>query len=114
MSRAHTRNGPEEADDLKSKVSEVTDSVREVGSHLRDVGTHVRDAAKEQYENVRDAAKEQYENVRDRAAGYVDAGKHKAREVEEGVETYVQENPVHALLIAAGVGLLIGLLWRRR
>ena len=73
----HTRNGPEHAaEDLKSKVADVGDSLREVGSH------------------VRDAAKEQYENVRDRAAGYVDAGREKAREMEEGVESYVQENPI--------------------
>jgi ElaB/YqjD/DUF883 family membrane-anchored ribosome-binding protein len=93
----HTRNGPEHAaEDLKSKVSDVGDSLREVGSH------------------VRNAAQEQYENVRDRAAGYVEAGREKAREMEEGVESYVQENPIHAILIAAGIGMLIGLLWRRR
>ena len=103
MSRSNERNGPEEHDDLKSKVAGVGESVREVGGHLRD------------------AAVEQYENVRDRAAGYVQAGRDKAREVrdkarevEEGVESYVQENPIQAVLIAAGIGMLIGLLWRRR
>jgi ElaB/YqjD/DUF883 family membrane-anchored ribosome-binding protein len=103
MPRSNERNGPEEHEDLKSKVAGVSDSVREVGGHLRD------------------AAVEQYENVRDRAAGYVEAGRAKieagrakAREMEEGVESYVQENPIQAVLIAAGVGMLIGLLWRRR
>jgi ElaB/YqjD/DUF883 family membrane-anchored ribosome-binding protein len=110
MSRSNERNGPEEHDDLKSKVAGVGESVREVGSHVREVGGHLRDAAVEQYENVRD-----------RATGYVKAGREKVREVgdkaravEEGVESYVQENPIQAVLIAAGIGMLIGLLWRRR
>jgi ElaB/YqjD/DUF883 family membrane-anchored ribosome-binding protein len=93
----HTRNGGEgETDDLKSKAVQMGETLRDMGGH------------------VRDAAREQYEHVRDRAAGYVKAGRDKARELEEGVESYVQENPIHAVLIAAGIGLLIGLLWRRR
>jgi ElaB/YqjD/DUF883 family membrane-anchored ribosome-binding protein len=93
----HTRNGPEgQADDLKSKVADMGESLREMGGH------------------VRDAAREKYENVRDRASEYVEAGRKKVRDLEEGVETYVQENPIHAILIAAGIGMLIGLLWRRR
>jgi ElaB/YqjD/DUF883 family membrane-anchored ribosome-binding protein len=83
-------------DDLKSRAAQVGDTLRDVGSH------------------VRDAAREQFGNVRDRASEYVDAGRTKVREMEEGVESYVQENPIHAVLMAAGIGLLIGLLWRRR
>ena len=34
--------------------------------------------------------------------------------MEAGVEDYIKEQPIKALLIAAGVGLLVGLFWRRR
>ena len=100
MSRAHTHaeaNGPHSAtDDLKDKASKV-------GRDLRDtVGA------------VRDVAAEQYENVRDRAADYVKQGRERVEEWEEGLEGYVKDNPVRSLLIAAGAGLLLGLLWRRR
>jgi ElaB/YqjD/DUF883 family membrane-anchored ribosome-binding protein len=93
----HARNGGEDqTDDLKSKAAQMGETLRDMGGH------------------VRDAAREKYEHVRDRAAEYVEAGRNKARELEEGVESYVQENPIHAILIAAGIGMLIGLLWRRR
>jgi ElaB/YqjD/DUF883 family membrane-anchored ribosome-binding protein len=62
------------------------------GVGLHDIGGQIRDAVREQYQRGRD----------------------KARQWEEGVENYVQEKPLRSLLIAAGVGLLAGLLWRRR
>jgi ElaB/YqjD/DUF883 family membrane-anchored ribosome-binding protein len=98
MSRAHHEaNGPHTAtDDLKEKASRV-------GKDLRDtVGA------------VRDVAGEQYENVRQRAADYVQQGRERVEEWEEGLEGYIKDNPMRALLIAAGAGLLLGLLWRRR
>jgi ElaB/YqjD/DUF883 family membrane-anchored ribosome-binding protein len=34
-------------------------------------------------------------------------------EYQENLESYVREQPVKAVLIAAGIGLLVGFLWRR-
>jgi ElaB/YqjD/DUF883 family membrane-anchored ribosome-binding protein len=34
-------------------------------------------------------------------------------EMEQSLEQYVQEKPIQALLMAAGVGLLLGILWKR-
>jgi ElaB/YqjD/DUF883 family membrane-anchored ribosome-binding protein len=34
--------------------------------------------------------------------------------LEEGVEGYIKEKPDQCPLIAAGIGLLVGLMWRRR
>jgi ElaB/YqjD/DUF883 family membrane-anchored ribosome-binding protein len=34
-------------------------------------------------------------------------------EMEQNLEQYVQEKPIQALLMAAGVGLLLGILWKR-
>ena len=98
MSRAQAEaNGPHSAtDDLKEKAGRV-------GKDLRDtVGA------------VRDVASEQYENVRQRAADYVQQGRERVEEWEEGLEGYIKDNPIRALMIAAGAGLLLGLLWRRR
>jgi|ERR1700683_5262526 ElaB/YqjD/DUF883 family membrane-anchored ribosome-binding protein len=100
MSRSHAHaeaNGPHSAtDDLKEKATQV-------GRDLRDtVGA------------VRDVASEQYENVKQRASDYVKHGRERVEEWEEGLEGYIKDNPMRSLLIAAGAGLLLGLLWRRR
>jgi ElaB/YqjD/DUF883 family membrane-anchored ribosome-binding protein len=90
----------------QSGGSSTTDQLKEkaaaVGENLRDVGGQIRDAAKEQYQNLRDQAGDYYEQ-----------GRRQAREWEESIETYVHDKPVQSLLIAAGVGMLLGLMWRR-
>jgi len=83
-------------DELKEKAVEIGQNVREMGGQLGDV------------------AREQYENLKDQATGYYKKGRKKASALEEEFESYIQEKPVQSLLIAAGVGLLIGMFWRRR
>jgi ElaB/YqjD/DUF883 family membrane-anchored ribosome-binding protein len=88
------------ADRVRDKAAEVADNVRE---NVRDIGT-----------KVRDAASESYGQVREQAVGYINQGKEAAEEWEQSLETYVQAKPLQAVLIAAGVGLLLGLIWKRR
>lgn len=84
------------ADGIRDKASEVAGHVREVGNKVREAASHT------------------YGQVRDEAADYIHRGKEKAQEWEESLESYVQNKPLQAVLIAAGVGLLLGLLWKRR
>lgn len=45
---------------------------------------------------------------------YYKAGLKKAKSLEGNLETEIKKNPVRSLMIAAGVGLLLGAVWRRR
>lgn len=80
----------------------MAEQAQQVGQNLRDLGGQVRDTAKEKYEQLSHQAQEYYEQ-----------GREKAREWEEGLESYIQEKPLQSVLIAAGVGVLLGLLWKR-
>jgi ElaB/YqjD/DUF883 family membrane-anchored ribosome-binding protein len=62
---------------------------------------------------VRDTATEQYQAARDTAAEYYQAGRDKAVQWEEQLETYVREQPLKSLLIAAGIGVVLGVIWKR-
>ncbi|HEY2588320.1 MAG TPA: hypothetical protein VGI81_21450 [Tepidisphaeraceae bacterium] len=75
---------------------------QQVGQNLRDLGGQVRDQAQQKYNEMSDQAREYYEQ-----------GRQKAQEWEQGLESYIQEKPLQAVLIAAGVGVLLGLLWKR-
>ena len=83
-------------------AGQLRDSAAQVTQNLRDMGGQVRDAATEKYEQLRDQASDYYEQ-----------GRQRAQEWEQGLEQYVQEKPIQSLLIAAGVGVLLGLLWKR-
>jgi ElaB/YqjD/DUF883 family membrane-anchored ribosome-binding protein len=80
----------------------LKEAASEVGQNLRNLGSQVRDQASQQYEQMRQQANDYYEQ-----------GRQRAMEMEQNLEEYVQEKPIQALLIAAGVGMLLGLLWRR-
>lgn len=78
------------------------EQAQQVGQNLRDLGGQVRDQAQQKYNELSDQARE-----------YYDQGRQKAEEWEHGFESYIQEKPLQAVLIAAGVGVLLGLLWKR-
>src|SRR5437762_2395643 len=85
-----------------SGTGQLKESAQQVKQDIREMGSQVRDVAKEQYENLREQASE-----------YYDQGRQMVNEYQQTLENYVQEQPVKALLIAAGVGMLLGILWRR-
>jgi ElaB/YqjD/DUF883 family membrane-anchored ribosome-binding protein len=89
-------NEPKSQPDLRETAAEVKEN-------LRDIGTQVRDQATQRYEEMRDQASQYYEE-----------GRRRAMEMEQTLEQYVQEKPIQSLLIAAGVGMLLGMIWKRR
>src|SRR6266545_3778316 len=66
------------------------------------VGTQSRDKAQEMGAQAQQAVGEYYEQ-----------GRESLREMNKSVEEKIREKPLQALLVAGGVGLLLGLLWRR-
>ena len=80
----------------------IRDTAKDVQQKVRDAGSQVRDAAAEKMNDLRDQAGEYYEQ-----------GKQHAQEWEQGLEDYIREKPIQSLLIAAGVGMLLGILWKR-
>ncbi len=50
----------------------------------------------------------------ERISEYYEEGMEKAKKLEGNLETEIRKNPIRSLMIAAGVGLLLGALWRRR
>src|SRR5690606_31745161 len=93
---------PGEGSQKSSGTEQVRESAAEVKENLRDLGSQARAAAQEQYDQLRQQANDYYEQ-----------GRVRAQEWEQGVEDYIREQPVKSMLIAAGVGLLLGALWKR-
>lgn len=63
---------------------------------------------------VRDTAQEKVEHLRAGAADGASDGQDKMQEVERSFAQYVREQPLKSVLIAAGVGLVLGRFWLRR
>jgi ElaB/YqjD/DUF883 family membrane-anchored ribosome-binding protein len=80
----------------------IADKATQVGQNLRELGSQARDVAGQKYEQLRDSAADYYQQGKDRAV-----------EWEHSLESYVHEKPLQAVLIAAGIGVLLGILWKR-
>lgn len=68
----------------------------------------------EKIQEVRARAEESLQQARVRLTEMEDQAYQRARELADSTEGYVKENPWQALGIAAGVGVLVGLLLSRR
>jgi ElaB/YqjD/DUF883 family membrane-anchored ribosome-binding protein len=85
-----------------SGQANLGETAAQVGENLRNLGSQVRDQATQQYDQLRQQAGDYYEQGRQRAMEY-----------EQTLEQYVHEKPIQSLMIAAGVGMLLGILWKR-
>lgn len=101
MSRMEN-TGEQNAGKQGGATEQIREKAQEVGQTIRDVGQQARETAQQQYENLRRQAGEYYET-----------GRQQAMEWEQSLEDYVRQQPVKSLLIAAGVGVILGALWKR-
>jgi ElaB/YqjD/DUF883 family membrane-anchored ribosome-binding protein len=70
---------------------------------------HVRKAA----EDLRPAAGVMADEYRGRAEGVLDDALHRVRSFQDDSKQYVRENPMKAVFTALGIGLVLGLIFRR-
>ena len=78
-------------------------------SPAQETSRQVRDTAQEVSAQVSDTARQ----VSETASAYYEQGREKMGEVEHYLEDAIRTKPLQSVLLAAGVGLLIALLWKR-
>jgi ElaB/YqjD/DUF883 family membrane-anchored ribosome-binding protein len=81
---------------LADRASTIAQDFHEVGDAARRIAT------------------DSVEAMRETAHECLDEGRDRARHLGDSVQAKVQEQPVKALLIAAGLGFLLGAFWTRR
>jgi ElaB/YqjD/DUF883 family membrane-anchored ribosome-binding protein len=84
------------SDQLGKQAKEVTEDLQKIG------------------ETVRDAAQEKLGQAGEKAAEYYEQGRDKVHGVACACEQYLRERPLRSVLIAAGIGWLIGRFWKGR
>ena len=80
---------------------------------LKESAAHVGESLKEFGGTVREVAHQGVDQLRHQAEAYYQQGRQKAQQAGGSVEQFVRDEPVKSVLIAAGVGLLLGILWKR-
>jgi len=81
---------------LGKQAKEVTEDIQKMG------GT------------VRHAAQEKLGQIREEAAEYREQGRDRVHAVASVCEQFFRQRPLTSVLLAAGVGVLLGRFWKRR
>ena len=107
-SKAHAR----QAYDTATEAAKATgDAIKKHAQHAYDTGREQFGAAAK---DLGDAATAKYAEFREQAMRFAHDYRNRAQDFQSDVESYVRENPWHSLGIAAGVGLVLGVLLSRR
>ena len=92
-------------------------SPAEVGAQVRDkaqeAGAQVRDRAQEAGAQVRDKAQEMVRQGEETVSDYYQQGRQQMEAVENTLEDGIRAKPLQSVLIAAGMGMLLGLLLKK-
>jgi ElaB/YqjD/DUF883 family membrane-anchored ribosome-binding protein len=78
-----------------------------------EVGTQVRERAQEAGAQVRDRAQEMVRQGEETASAYYQQGRQQVEAVEHTVEESIRAKPLQSVFIAAGMGMLLGLLLKK-
>jgi ElaB/YqjD/DUF883 family membrane-anchored ribosome-binding protein len=99
---------------VHAKMSNRSQRTRSNGGRLRKQAVQVGDDLQQMGTIARDAAQERLDDLQNTASEYYERGVDKMHEVEQSVEEYICRQPVKSVLIAAGIGLVLGRFMMRR
>lgn len=103
---------------MKNHRTTVTQDPKELLSELQalvvDAEKMVGESAGEASEGVMDALRSRYENVSERLTDFYSNARKKVVASAKYTDTTIRDNPYQSLAVAAGLGLVIGLLLGRR
>jgi len=90
-------------DPFSKHSAEFRETASAIGHDVQELGRVTKDLAGDTINKIRDNAGEYYQQGLKKAQGF-----------EKDMEGRIKENPLQAILIAAGVGFVLGALWKRR
>jgi len=102
------------SEDVRGRYADVSQEVRRGAERATDEIRRGKERATKEIRRGKEKARESYQDLADNARRQYDRVRHDAGNVTREVGFYVRDNPGKALLIAAGVGFLLGLVTRGR
>lgn len=89
--------------DVSSFAHDAMGAARDGATELKEGARHAVDTAKDKLSAASDTMKHKYEDAKDHAA-----------EMTHSLKGYVSDHPISSVAVAAGVGILLGMIWSRR
>ena len=97
-----------------AKGVEQNDQQVQSTTHLREKAGEMMHSIQEVGTEARKAAQEKLGDLRDTAGQYIDQGRARVRDFSDTLEMQIRDQPLRSVLIATGIGFVLGFLWSRR
>jgi len=101
------------ADRSSDTREQLRDRGTQVQERAQEMGAQARDWAQEKGSQIKEGTQEAMRQVGASASQLAEMGRDTMNQLEEGFEDRIRNKPLQSVLIAAGVGMLLGLLWKR-
>ena len=102
------QNRPEASGMLGSAASTVKDKAKDLASSASDMASQVRDTARDWASSAADKAQHAWDSTRSGASDLASNVADRASDAWDSLGNTIRRNPVPALLIALGVGFMLG------
>jgi len=93
------------------------DKPQTLGAQMQHVGTQVKetmqDVGTQVKETMQDVGTQVKETMQAAGTQAYEQGRESLQDLNRTIEAQIRERPLQALLVAGGIGALLGLLWRR-
>jgi len=99
---------------IKESVEHVTEKIREMKSDLRDRAGEVLGSLREAGSHASQAVRDNLGRIRTKAADCCTHGREKVQAAEKSLTEKIVSRPLASVAIAAGIGFVIGMIWKRR
>jgi ElaB/YqjD/DUF883 family membrane-anchored ribosome-binding protein len=96
------------------KNSSASHGKNRVRAAVEEEGPTIAEGLQTATNAVKRLATDSVDAVRETASEFIDQGRAKAQEVSESMEDRVRDEPVKSVLIAAGIGFVLGMFFTRR
>jgi ElaB/YqjD/DUF883 family membrane-anchored ribosome-binding protein len=97
--------------------TQIRDRVQELGAQVQElaqeIGIQAHDWAQEVGGQLKEGAQEAMRQMETSTSQLSAQGQEAVGQLEKSLEGYIRAKPLQSLLIAAGVGVVLGLLWRK-
>jgi len=85
-----------------------------MGTQIRDTAGEIGAQLRSKVQDMSTQAQELGTQAKETVSEYYEQGRESLRALPQTLEEQIRARPLEALLVAGGVGLLLGLLWQRR
>ena len=84
-----------------------------IGEEIKETTRHLKDDARDAASAVRDDLEEVARRAGSHVREFADSAEHGLKDAGGAVATKIRENPIQSSLLALGMGLVVGMLYRR-